>query len=265
MAKEQKSVFKNAVGGYQKKEVNEYIASLSQEAARREALYEKEKGKLERALADSHAEKEQLEGIRDELACSLYEAEAECSALRRENEEIAARLAAAEALSAEQKKMSNDEICEDLSDMVDKIMNAAGNSAREIVNNALHRADEIVAQANAASENIRREAAMRSDELTEKAKETYATAATYYDGVTDFAMELRESLDRLMREIEEKRTDVTSKIEWLKIAEASAAPVTEAATPETESDAKKALSSLDEKIEEFFRNTMAAIRKMTEK
>lgn len=279
MAKE-KSVFKNAVGGYQKKEVNEYIAALAGETARREALYETEKGKLERALSDAAEEKEQLCAVRDELACSLFEAEengkrkdAELAELRRKNEELAASLAAQEmkvkeleaALAEKTDGTDESAFLEGLSDKVEKIMNAAGGSAKEIVEKALHRADEIVSEAKKKAELIRREATVRSETLTERAKDTYETAATYYDGVTRFANELRESLEKLTRDIGEKKTDVKSKIEWLRFSEASASPTEEPSAEETESDAGKVLSSLDEKLEEFFRSTLSAIREMTEK
>lgn len=279
MAKES-AVFKNAVGGYQKKEVNEYIAALASEAARRESLYETEKGKLERALADANAENEQISAMRDELACSLFGAEemckekdAELAELRRQNEELAASLAVEtekaehleSVLAQKNAEAGGEAFLEGLSDKVEKIMNAAGSSAKEIVEKALRRADEIVAEAKKKAENIRREAAMRSETLTERTKDTYLTAALYYDGVTRFATELRESLDRLIREIDGKKGEVKSKVDWMNISDASAALSQEASAEESESDAEKVLSALDGKLEEFFRSTITAIREMTGK
>lgn len=290
MDNENSTMFKNAIGGYRKKEVNDYIASLAQDAIRREARFEQEKGKLTRAAAEKEEEAKQLAAMRDELACSLFEAEekskaalsalaeretamkaAEQAAAEKEKvfSELAERvallesaLAEKEAALAERDKQAEQDSTrlEELNTKVEKVMSAASASAKEIVESALRRAEEIVSEAERESASIRREAAITSDALTEKAKGTYETAASYYDGVTRFAEELRGSLDSLMKEINEKKTDVTSKIEWLKIAEASSVP-----QKAEDGEGGEKSASLDERIEEFFRNTISAIRKMTGK
>ena len=74
MENEKDIVLRNAIGGYNKSDVNEYIASMAKEFSRREEEWYTEKRKLERAAEDERAEKERCTKLCDELACQYYEA-----------------------------------------------------------------------------------------------------------------------------------------------------------------------------------------------
>ena len=74
MENEKDIVFRNALAGYNKTDVNEYIAGMAQEFARRSDEWETEKEKLIRARNDELTERENCEKLRDELACQYYEA-----------------------------------------------------------------------------------------------------------------------------------------------------------------------------------------------
>lgn len=307
MENEKNAVFRNAFGGYNKNDVNEYLASMAKEFARREDEWDTERGKLERMSQDERTEKEQIAAQRDELACQLYsvqadvqqktgELERECQIttelkasiaglserihqleceLAKKNEEFAA---VEEALGVQEAGCeARDDLCDRLSEKVEKIMTAAGNSAEEIVASALSRSDEIIAEAERKAEKIKCDALAQSDEITGKAKDAYKTAAAdYYDEVMLFASEIRDSLNRLMLEINTKKADVDNKIEYMRL---SSEPKKLKDIPlqgkEIASDDGKgsvtnitnsgAASAMDQKIETFFKNTINAINNMTRK
>ncbi len=247
MENEKNTAFRNAISGYNKTDVKEYIAKMAEQASRRADAWETERGKLLREAQDERTEKEQIAAQRDEMACQLYAAlsdikeketaleakdemeaqlkasvaglsarihELEC-ALAKKSEELAAVEDAVGIRKIDSE--TDDALCDRLSEKVEKIMAAAGKSAEEIVTSALSRSDEIIAEAEKKAEKIRCDAVARSDEITGKAKADYKTAAAdYYDEVMLFAAEIRDSLNRLMMEIGAKKTEVENKIEYMR-------------------------------------------------
>ena len=282
-------VLRNAIGGYNKSDVNEYIASMAKEFSRREEEWYTEKRKLERAAEDERAERERCTKLCDELACQYYESWVDArhkgEALEEEKKiglelkasaagfagriheletELAEKSAALDEL--EKKKQEEAEntaedaaVYDKLSKWVDQIMEAANDGAHEILASALSRSDEIIAEAEKKAEKIRAEAAAQS----EREKGIYQnTAVGYYDEVMHFASELRDSLNKLMEEISLKKAEVEDKLE-----DARASSQTESQTLSAKSEKKGSektpFSALEEKIERFFKNTLDAIGGMT--
>lgn len=307
MESEKETMFRNAIGGYHKADVNEYIARMAQEFSRRSDDWDTEKGKLLRELSDAKTDAEQAAKLRDELACQVYEAgeelrqkqsmldeashvemelKASIAGLSARIHELETALAEKTQALAESEETriaayndASDELDEELygklSSKVEDIMAAANESAKEIVASALSRGDEIVAEAEKKAEKIRCDAMAKSDEMTGRIKDECQTAANdYYEEVMRFAAEIRESLGRLMQEIDEKKAGVDDKIESMRLSfdskKRSVAPPDEKESPEKmlpekNRESKGTLSSIDEKIESFFKNTIHAINNMTRK
>ncbi len=255
MESEKNMGFRNAISGYNKTDVKEYISKMAEEAARREDAWDTERGKLLRAAENARAEREAAEAQRDEMACQLYAAvsdkkekeealeekskietelkasvaglsgrihELECALAKRNEELTAVEEAAGIRQTAGE---AGDALCERLYEKVEKIMAAAERSAQEIVTSALSRSDEIIAEAEKKAEKIQCDALAKSDEIAGKAKADYKTAAAdYYDEVMLFASEIRDSLNRLMMEISAKKIDVENKIEYIRLPAEPEAP-----------------------------------------
>ena len=136
-------------------------------------------------------------------------------------------------------------IYEKLSEKVDQIMETANESAREIVASALARGDEIIAEAEKRACQIREDAAVRSE-------------TAYYDEVMRFAAEIRDSMNKLMKEIGAKKAEVDGKLSGMRTMPAEK-------KVEVVRSEKKQVSSIDEKIERFFKNTLDTISGMTGK
>lgn len=291
MENEKDIVLRNAIGGYNKSDVNEYIASMAKEFSRREEEWYTEKRKLERAAEDERAEKERCTKLCDELACQYYEAWVDArhkgEALEEEKKiglelkasaagfagriheletELAAKNAALDELEKEkQEKAENTAedgaVYDKLSERVDQIMAAANDSAHEILTSALSRSDEIIAEAEKKAEKIRADAAAQSEREKDICQNT---AVGYYDEVMRFASELRDSLNKLMEEISAKKAEVEDKLEDVRASSQTAAQAS-AGKSEKKGSEKTPFSSLDEKIEHFFKNTMRVIVDMKKK
>ena len=67
MESEKNMGFRNAISGYNKTDVKEYISKMAEEAARREDAWDTERGKLLRAAENARAEQEAAEAQRDEM------------------------------------------------------------------------------------------------------------------------------------------------------------------------------------------------------
>lgn len=280
MENEKDIVLRNALGGYNKSDVNEYIASMAKEFSRREEGWYTEKRKLERAVDDERAEKEKYAKLCDELACQYYEAWVDArhksEALEEERKVGMELKSAAAGFSARIHELETElaakrEACDEFSETgsegaensaeqaavydrlekrVDEIMAAANESAHEILSGALSRSDEMIAEAERKAEQIRADAAMQSE------REKGMTAVGYYEDVMRFASEIRDSINNLMEEISVKKAELE---EHLEKARAASEVQSISEKSEKKKSEKTPFSSLDEKIEHFFRNTMRTI------
>lgn len=290
MEQEKDIVLRNAIGGYNKSDVNEYIASMAKEFSRREEEWYTEKRKLERALDDERAEKERFTKLCDELACQYYEVWVDVrhkrEALEEEQKisselktstaglsgrihELETELAAKNtALDEVNKKKQTEEVTDNaavydkLSERVDQIMAAANDSAHDILTDALARGDEIIAEAERKAEQIRADAVAQSEKEKGICQNT---AVGYYDDVLRFASEIRDSLNKLMEEISAKKAEVEDKLEDARSFSDTTSRQSAKREPKKREEEKATLSSLDEKIEHFFKNTMRVIVDMKKK
>ena len=319
------AVFKNALGGYNKSEVNAYIAAAGAEMKEKE---EKFKLGLERAERDLAAEKEAhavTEGQLDELGFELYEATTALDAEKKAHKttfdqldelgfelyRVKSELDAATLRETELKntlmglsariaelegelKEKNDELnklgelvgvendddpevaqkaalYDKLSDRIGEIMLNADSNAERILNSAIERGDELLANAQNEANEIIKAAEEEAKKLRDHCKDT---ANEYYDEVAVFVSEIKDGLENFIREIGTKRTELEGKIEYMSLPSSSqqkpdiAADCTDKSvvTPSAEhSPESKNYSAIDEKIESFFKRTMAAINAFRKK
>lgn len=319
------AVFKNALGGYNKSEVNAYIAAAAAEMKEKEENF---KLKTERAERDLAAEKEARAVVSeqlDELGCELYEAttalDAEKKAHKTTSDQLdelgfelyrvkgeldAATLRETElkntlmGLSARitelesELKEKNDELnklgelvgvendddpelaqkaalYDKLSDRIGEIMLNADSNAERILNSAIERGDELLANAQNEANEIIKAAEAEAKKLRDHCKDT---ANEYYDEVAVFVAEIKDGLENFIREIGTRRTELEGKIDYISLPSSSqqkpdiSADCTDksaAAPPAEHSPESKNYSAIDDKIESFFKRTMAAINAFRKK
>ncbi len=255
-----KTGFRKSLGGYRKDDVNQYIADLAKDFSNERDEWETEKAKIQRVSEDEKAEKTLAETQRDELACLLYAAESNLAAQKaaaeeaeKVNMELKATIAGLSARIHEYEEEKKDadahaddvqeSVYQKINDKVEQIMTAANDSAREIVANALLRGDEVIAEAEEKAKKILREASAKS-------------SANYYDDVMRFASEIRDSMNKLMSEIEVKKAEMSGKLDEIR-------PTAHKTEPRPQKTARQ--TSMDEKIETFFKNTLDAIANMAKR
>lgn len=284
---EKNTIFKSAIGGYNKNDVNAYITAVSAEIKAKDELYQTQRARLEKELEIEKSAKETLSGKLDELAFELYAAQSEvASAGLRETElknsvmglsqrvaELEEALGKAEQNTAELEKIGelvgieagdeSEALHDRLSERINEVMQKADSNAEQIMTGAMHRADELVENAQEQANEIISAAEKEAKELRDKYK---IAAGDYYEEVAVFVNEIREHLEGFMREIGAKSAELEHKIEYMQLtgtpseqkaidAECKEKP----SSPEKSEPKDRKTSALDEKIEKFFRSTMAAI------
>jgi|GEM_PF-1206844 len=312
------TVFKNSLGGYNKSEVNAYIASVGAEMKEKEEACRQKVERAERDLAlekEAHAitsgqldelgfelfqVKSELDAIKserdkasaqlEELACELFSSKSELDAATlRETELKNAVVGLSERVAELENELAekNDELqklgelvgidsgddselaqkaalYDKLSDRIGEIMLNADSNAELILSGAVERGDELLANAQAEANEIIKAA----EEEARKIRNTYKdTANEYYEEVAVFVTEIRDGLEGFMRELGAKRAELDDKIEYMRLP--SAAPKAPDVTSECKDKSEpaasvgateqKSFSAIDEKIESFFKKTMAAI------
>ena len=287
---EKNTIFKSALGGYNKSDVNAYLTAVSAEIKSKDELYQAQRARLEKELEIEKTARKTLSDQLDELGFELFSAQNElASSNQRETElkntvmGLSQRVAELEeALAnktseAEQSIVELDKICEmigvegdeeekaalydKLSDRVGEIMQKADSNAEQIMTGAMERADEIVENAQNQANEIVAAAEKEAKALRDRYKDA---AGDYYEEVAVFVSEIREHLEGFMREIGAKSAELEHKIDYMQLPGAPSEPKTitaeckEKPTPREKTEQKKG-SALDEKIENFFKNTMAAI------
>ena len=291
---EKNTIFKSALGGYNKNDVNAYITAVSAEIKSKDELYQTQRARLEKELEIEKAAKKTVSDQLDELGFELFTAQSELSsATLRETElkntvmGLSQRVAELEEALAEktsEAELSIEELdkigemlgiesdgeqgdeekaalYDKLSDRVGEIMQKADSNAEQIMTGAMERADEIVENAQNQASEIISAAEKEAKALRDRYKDA---AGDYYEEVAVFVSEIREHLEGFMREIGAKSAELEHKIEYMQLPGAPSEPKTitaeckEKPTPHEKPEQKKT-STLDEKIENFFKNTMAAI------
>ena len=287
---EKNTIFKSALGGYNKSDVNAYLTAVSAEIKAKDELYTTQRARLEKELEIEKTARKTLSDQLDELGFELFAAQNEVSSSNQRETELKNAVMGlsqrvAELEEALAKKTSEaaesidelDKICEmigveadedekavlydKLSDRVGEIMQKADSNAEQIMTGAMERADEIVENAQNQANEIVAAAEKEAKALRDRYKDA---AGDYYEEVAVFVSEIREHLEGFMREIGAKSAELEHKIDYMQLPGAPSEPKTitaeckEKPTPREKPEQKKG-SALDEKIENFFKNTMAAI------
>lgn len=287
MSGKKNELFRKSLGGYNRDDVNSYIASISTELKSKEDFFEMQK---ERMLKEMEAEKEQRSiaaSQLDELAFELYSAnnnlkqatdelkkskEAE-EELKSSVECLSEKIAELEARLAEKEQESkrDAEILEKIGALVG-IEGVSAESEKSLYDEVVDRLGEVVFSAKADAEKIVLEAENEAEEIREKYKNA---AGKYYDEVLLFISDIQEFIEGFVREIGARSMALESKIDYLRLPE----PETElenelpeiggecrekTASPSsakrvTEPKKRQSAMSFDEKLENFFKSTMAAI------
>lgn len=281
---EKNTIFKSAIGGYNKNDVNAYITAVSAEIKSKDELYRTQRARLEKELEIEMNAKKTLSDQLDELGFELFTAQNEVTAAtQRETElknsvmglsqrvaELEEALGKAEQSAVELEKIgelvgieADDGALHDkLSERISEVMQKADANAEQIMTGAMQRADEIVESAQNQANEIVSAAEKEAKDLRDRYKDA---AGDYYEEVAVFVTEIREHLEGFMREIGEKSAELEHKIEYMQLPGAPTeqkvitAECKEKPSANEKIDPGKKASTLDEKIEKFFKSTMAAI------
>ena len=284
---EKNTIFKSALGGYNKNDVNAYITAVSAEIKSKDELYLTQRTRFEKELEIENKAKETLSDKLDELGFELFTAQSETAAAnRRETElkntvmglservaELEEALSKAGQSAAELKKIGelvgietgdeSEALHDKLSERISEIMQKADSNAEQIMTGAMQRADELVENAQNQANEIISAAENEAKSLRDKYKNA---AGDYYEEVAVFVNEIREHLEGFMREIGAKSAELEHKIEYMQLPGAPSEPKAidaeckeKPSSPEKSESREKKTSTLDDKIEKFFKNTMAAI------
>lgn len=287
-------MFRGALGGYSKKDVNEYIERISLGFGKKEAEYEEKISRLEREVADEKAKSDELskrldelaceayenavkyagekekriasEAKLDELACEAYDAQLREAQLKATIEGLCARIAGYEKNSAEN---ASKELLEKVNMKVDEMISAADAKCADMISAARDEADAIRAEAEDDAEKTR-----------EKLKRIYKDAASeYYEEVLSLAQDIRTSVGSLLHEISARSEEFNQKIDYMRLeSENAAIPEGVVIEPRRESDTQDgnkpadksprkmtiSISSINEKIESFFKSAIDKINSLRE-
>ncbi|MCQ2436286.1 MAG: hypothetical protein MJ101_05210 [Clostridia bacterium] len=306
-----KVMFRNALSGYNKEDVNTYLAAVSTEMLSKTEMYEMRIERETRRASVAEDEKAQISAQLDELAVELFGVQASLTQKDAENVELknaimgmSARIDELEKSLAEKTEELNKieslvasvdqdgdgdseisleqeaALFEKLNDRISRIIMSANTSAEDCVTNAMNRGDDIIADARLEAQRIIDDAKKESDELKEKYRKN---AAEYAEEVVLFVSEIKSGLDSFLRDIGSKSLELGNRIEYMnsgisdnykpqingeyrekpEVKPTSSAPKkaepTAKPTQNTQSGKKTKYTSFDEKIEQFFKSTMAAI------
>lgn len=282
-------MFRGALGGYSKKDVNEYIEQISLGFGKKEAEYEEKISRLEREISEEKAKEEELAKRLDELACEAYGNAVKFAAEQDNRAAAEAKLdeLACEAYSAqlreEQLKSTIEGLCARIADYE---KNSAENASNELLEKVNLKVDEMIAAANAKcadmisaardeADAIRAEAEDDAEKTKDKMKRIYKDAASeYYEEVLSFAQDIRTSVGSLLHEISARSEEFNQKIDYMRLESENAAtkeglvieaPAESEPKPEikpSEKSPKKmtiSISSINEKIESFFKGAIDRI------
>lgn len=198
--------FRSSIGGYNKKDVNDYITKADREFSEYKASAEEEKARLEAGIKTAGEEAEsskrlldevkaEFEALEDEIASlsmRLEDAENHSAAIEKELEEKKSALLDSESeletvkaekavsdrmlsdanarLAEIKENEENDQnaLTEAISDKLNTLLAAANSEAEEIVTGAMNRSDEIIEDAKRRAEEIVQKASVQAEGLSEK-------------------------------------------------------------------------------------------------
>ncbi len=264
---ENENVFRTAFRGYNKDDVNAYIASLAGSTKNLSEEAQARVARAERETENAKAELENLSRKADELAVEAYaaanalsenemklaELEAKNAALEAEKASLAEKAAALESALADTGKLAaaeREKVYAELNDKIDEIMLAAKESADAIVARAEERSEKLIADAERAAEDIKTNAENRAQEMEK------SISAGCYSDFRRFADSTRAEVDSLLKNIESRGNELQSKMN--KLPEEKSTKETAAAAEPVKKDTKK---SFDEKIDKFVKNAIASFTK----
>lgn len=327
MSENKSVIFKSALGGYNKNDVNAYLAAVSAEMKSNEEMHKLQCARLEKEAENERNEKAVISSKLDELGCELFGACSDLEVEKNKNAELEGSVAQLSQRTAELEReieeksnvaneallkldeaelrikeleetllqiddarknapSGNDDITEKamlydkLSERLGEIMLTANSSAEEIMTGAMNHGDEVIANARAEAEKIKKEASLEAEKLREHYKNA---ASEYYEEVQMFASDIHDYLENFVREVGSKSAEFENKINYLRISEVqpempeitSECLEKEVNEEKSESDAdgddsglndsdraekrKKSYSAIEEKVEHFFKSTMATI------
>lgn len=278
MSENKNAIFKSALGGYNKNDVNTYLAAISAEMESKEEMHKLQCARLEKEAENERSEKEIISSELDELGYELFNVNSALDAAKKKENELcasiselngqisekdvaisdmAAKLEAAEqhAKELEETLAKINDACKNspcekadiaekaalydkLSERLGEIMLTANSSAEEIMTGAMNHSDEVIANARIEAEKIKSEAVLESEKL----KEHYKNVANeYYEEVQMFASDIHDYLENFVREVGSKSSEFESKINYLRISKSSPEmpEITSECTEKEISDAEK--------------------------
>lgn len=280
--------FKSALGGYNKNDVNTYLAAVGAEMRSRDEMNEMKCERLRREVENERLEKETLSKKIDELGFELYEAGLRETELKNAAAGLSARVAELEAELEKMKseaEMSDEELdkisemvgvetpdgdmtvsqkaalYDRLSDRIGEIMLKADSNAEQIMTGAIERSDEMISNAQSEADSVIKAAEAEAEEIREHYK---SIVAAYYEEVASFVSDIRDSISAFIGDIGAKSAALEGKLDYMsatslpKKAEITA-ECSEKEPEEPPRAEKKTYSSIEDKIESFFKKTMAAL------
>ena len=297
------SKFKTSFRGYDKNDVNTYIAAVGAEMKAKEEMLETSRQRFERDLELSETKLKTSEQKLDELAIELFNAQTRLAELEEsvkdydvaaaERDELAIELHLSEERERKLKEsamglssriaelesefseighlvgVENDEeltqkaaLYDKLSDRIGEIMLSADTNAEQLLTGASNRADEILLNAQKEANDIVKAAEAEADKIRSRYKEM---AGGYCDEVEIFVSEIRDYIESFVRDISAKSAELEHKIDFMSLPDQPQKPEIPAQCREKDEAAqetskpKRHYSTIDEKIESFFKKTMATI------
>ncbi len=277
MNQENKVVFRNALNGYNKNDVNEYITSLAKEFARRKDEWEVKATKLQNDLNTEASEKDallekykKLTAENDVLTAGKKKAELELARLEQSRdtkqsaEALTAELAMEKAKLVSANTMLNSQhdaaikhkknaeaLTAELTALKNKLaeknteIDALRKSLAEAERVSLERYAELAKQSGV-TEGYIAQLKLMKEELDTKNKLLEAANKTSSDGSVS---ELRTEMTRFMTEFDEKLED---KLSGIAAKQAEAPKAEEPVKPAEASEKKSSVSDLHKKIDSFF-------------
>ena len=155
-----------------------------------------------------------------------------------------------------------------LSDRIGEIMLSADANAEQLLTGASARADEIIENAQKEANEILKAAENEAEKVRSRYKEA---AGGYYDEVEIFVSEIKENIENFVREISAKSIELERKIDFIGLPEQAQRQEIPAQCrekdelPAEQIKPKRPYSTIDEKIENFFKKTMATINSFRNK
>ncbi len=281
---ENEKVFRNAFRGYNKDDVNAYIASITENANKSVEDAQARVSRAEREVENIKAECDIISRKADELAIESYTASSAVSEKDKEIEEannaissLKEKIALLEevlkksdgekealkndillkeeeisSLKAEAEKAiaaERDNVYKEVALKIDDIMAATDDNAKKIIEMAVDKSGKIIADAEMKAETIKNSAESEAKELGKN------ISIDCYDEFRRFADKTREDVDMLIKSIEDKGNEIKSRINAVNTSSELFDK-----KESKENSGKDAKKSVEERMNAFLRNAFASIK-----